>query len=46
MEHAREILRRADEITHEAELARGLEGVQVRIASFRSVATHILPTPL
>jgi DNA-binding transcriptional LysR family regulator len=42
--HAQEILRRVEEISREAELARGLEGGQVRIASFRSVATHILPT--
>jgi DNA-binding transcriptional LysR family regulator len=41
---AREILARVDEIAKEAELARGLTGGQVRIASFRSVATHILPT--
>lgn len=42
-EHAREIVHRAEEITKEAELAKGLQGGQVRIASFRSVATHILP---
>jgi DNA-binding transcriptional LysR family regulator len=42
--HAREILRQADEISKEAELARGLEGGQVRIASFRSIATHLLPS--
>ncbi|GAB4229636.1 MAG: LysR family transcriptional regulator [Elainellaceae cyanobacterium] len=43
VEHAREIVRRADEIGKEAELAKGLKGGQVRIASFRSVATHLLP---
>ena len=42
--HAREILRQADEITRQAELSRGLEGGQVRIASFRSIATHLLPS--
>lgn len=42
--HAQEILRQADEISKEAELARGLEGGQVRIASFRSIATHLLPS--
>lgn len=43
VEHAHEIVYRAEEITKEAELAKGLKGGQVRIASFRSVATHILP---
>jgi DNA-binding transcriptional LysR family regulator len=43
VEHAREMVRRAEEIIKEAELAKGLQGGQVRIASFRSVATHILP---
>lgn len=44
VEHAREIVHRADEITKAAERSRGLKGGQVRIASFRSVATHILPS--
>ncbi|NJN86542.1 MAG: LysR family transcriptional regulator [Leptolyngbyaceae cyanobacterium SL_7_1] len=44
VEHAREIVYRTDEISKEADLARGLKGGQVRIASFRSVATHILPS--
>lgn len=44
VEHAREMVHRADEITKVAELSRGLKGGQVRIASFRSVATHILPS--
>lgn len=44
VEHAQEILRQVEEIAREAEQARGLAGGQVRIASFRSVATHILPT--
>jgi DNA-binding transcriptional LysR family regulator len=42
--HARAIVLQADEVEKEADLARGLEGGQVRIASFRSVATHVLPS--
>jgi DNA-binding transcriptional LysR family regulator len=38
------MVQRADEIEKEADLARSLEGGQVRIASFRSVATHVLPS--
>jgi DNA-binding transcriptional LysR family regulator len=41
--HAREILYRAEAIEKAAEATRGLEGGHVRIASFRSVATHLLP---
>lgn len=41
--YARDIVQRTDAITKAAEIARGLKGGQVRIASFRSVATHILP---
>ncbi len=43
VQHASEIVRQADEITKAAELVRGLQGGQVRIASFRSIATHLLP---
>jgi DNA-binding transcriptional LysR family regulator len=43
VEHAHQIVQHVDEITREAVAARGLKGGQVRIASFRSVATHILP---
>jgi DNA-binding transcriptional LysR family regulator len=43
VEHARVIVNRVEEIAKEAESAKGLKGGQVRIASFRSVATHILP---
>jgi DNA-binding transcriptional LysR family regulator len=43
MGHTRQILQLLDGIAKEANLAKGLEGGQVRIASFRSVATHILP---
>lgn len=41
--YARQALRSLDEISRAAELSRGLQGGHVRIASFRSVATHILP---
>lgn len=41
--HAHEIVRRTDEITREAALAKGLKSGKVRIACFRSVATYILP---
>lgn len=41
--HARQILASLDQIDSEAEHAKGLEGGTVRIASFRSVATHVLP---
>ncbi|WP_052050833.1 LysR family transcriptional regulator [Leptolyngbya sp. KIOST-1] len=41
--HARTILQQAEAIAREAELARGLQGGQVRIASFRSIAIHLLP---
>lgn len=44
VKHAREMVHRADEISKAAELAKGLQGGQVRIASFRSVATHLLPS--
>ncbi|MBD0337385.1 MAG: LysR family transcriptional regulator, partial [Cyanobacteria bacterium Co-bin13] len=44
VEHAREILQRADAIEKAADAARGLESGHVRIASFRSVATHLLPS--
>ncbi len=41
--HARIILQQAEVIAKEADLARGLKGGQVRIASFRSIAIHLLP---
>jgi DNA-binding transcriptional LysR family regulator len=43
VEHAREIASRAEAITEVANAARGLRGGQIRLASFRSVATHLLP---
>jgi DNA-binding transcriptional LysR family regulator len=41
--HAKEILKHLEMMQKEANSHRGLNGGQVRIASFRSVATHILP---
>lgn len=41
--HAREMLRLLESIGKEADLSKGLEGGQVRVAAFRSVATHVLP---
>lgn len=40
---AQAIMHSIEEIGHKADSAKGLEGGQVRIASFRSVSTHILP---
>lgn len=42
--HARSILQSLDALGKEANLAKGLQGGAVRIASFRSVATHVLPS--
>lgn len=41
--HARQILHCREQIEYEINLAKGLEGGRVRIASFRSAATHLLP---
>ncbi|MCU0533273.1 MAG: LysR family transcriptional regulator [Hydrococcus sp. Prado102] len=41
--HARQILDRIEMMYKEANLHKGLHGGQVRIASFRSVATYVLP---
>ena len=41
--HARTMLQAADAITQEADQAKGLHGGQVRVASFRSIAVHVLP---
>ena len=41
--HARQALQHLDMMQQEANLHRGLRGGNVRIASFRSVATHLLP---
>jgi DNA-binding transcriptional LysR family regulator len=41
--HARQSLQHLELMQKEANLQKGLNGGQVRIASFRSVATHLLP---
>ncbi|MBD1915493.1 MULTISPECIES: LysR family transcriptional regulator [Cyanophyceae] len=41
--HARDVLGLLDTIGSEANQARGVQGGNLRIASFRSVATHVLP---
>jgi DNA-binding transcriptional LysR family regulator len=41
--YAEDILRSLENIGKEATLIKGLQGGQVRIAAFRSVATHLLP---
>lgn len=41
--HARQALQHLEMMQKEANLQKGLHGGQVRIASFRSVATHVLP---
>lgn len=43
---ARQVLHLLEGIVKEANLEKGLQGGSVRIASFRSVATHILPTAI
>ncbi|MBW4464497.1 MAG: LysR family transcriptional regulator [Pegethrix bostrychoides GSE-TBD4-15B] len=42
--HAQSMLNLLELIGREANLAKGLQGGQVRIASFRSAATHLLPS--
>lgn len=41
--HAQDILHSLALVGREANLSKGLQGGQVRIASFRSAATHVLP---
>lgn len=41
--HAQEMLQLLEVIGKEANLSKGLQGGEVRIASFRSAATHVLP---
>jgi DNA-binding transcriptional LysR family regulator len=43
LKHAQEMLTSLEELGKEADLSKGLQGGQVRIASLRSVATHVLP---
>ncbi|MCG8364746.1 MAG: LysR family transcriptional regulator [Pseudanabaenales cyanobacterium] len=42
-EEARRVLQSLENICKQAQLAKGLQSGQVRVAGFRSVATHILP---
>ncbi|WP_017326571.1 LysR family transcriptional regulator [Synechococcus sp. PCC 7336] len=42
-DRARDILQQVDNLVRDADLHKGLQGGQVRIATFRSVATHVLP---
>jgi DNA-binding transcriptional LysR family regulator len=42
-EEARQVLRSLHSLCHQADQAKGLQTGEVRIAAFRSVATHILP---
>jgi DNA-binding transcriptional LysR family regulator len=44
IEQARQVLHLLEGIAKEANREKGLHGGQVRLAAFRSVATHILPT--
>lgn len=43
LHHAKSVLGLIDTIASEANQARGLQGGQLRIGSFRSCATHVLP---
>ncbi|NJN87633.1 MAG: LysR family transcriptional regulator [Leptolyngbyaceae cyanobacterium SL_7_1] len=43
LNHVQDMLRSLEAIGKEAHLAKGLDGGQVRIATFRSVGTHVLP---
>ncbi len=43
LSHARQILQVRDHMEQEVNLEKSLQGGRVRIASFRSVATHLLP---
>lgn len=41
--HARQVLQLLETMAQEADLTKGLQGGSVRVACFRSVATHVLP---
>ena len=43
LQHAETMLEIREKIDYEVNLAKGLQGGRVRIASFRSAATHLLP---
>lgn len=44
--HARGVLALLENIATEADRAKGLQGGTIRIASFRSVATHLIPSAI
>lgn len=44
--YAHQMIQCRDRIDHEVNLAQGLHGGRVRIASFRSAATHLLPSKI
>ncbi|NEP18140.1 MAG: LysR family transcriptional regulator [Leptolyngbya sp. SIO4C1] len=44
VQHAQVVVERTAAILKEASLAKGLEQGQVRVAAFRSIATHVLPS--
>ncbi|GAB4227246.1 MAG: LysR family transcriptional regulator [Elainellaceae cyanobacterium] len=46
LDHARQILQAREQMEDEINQAKGLEGGRVRIASFRSAATHLLPAQI
>ena len=46
LQHAKTMLELREQIDYEVNLAKGLQGGRVRIASFRSAATHLLPPML
>lgn len=46
VDHARVIVDRAEAIAKAAKLSKGLKGGQIKLASFRSVATYILPSAI
>ncbi|MCW6037656.1 LysR family transcriptional regulator [Spirulina subsalsa FACHB-351] len=46
LQQARQVLDLLDSIANEANHAKGLEGGEVKIAAFRSVATNILPSAI
>lgn len=41
--HAYKIVQHVEAIRHEADLAKGLQGGQVRVATFRSIAARLMP---
>ena len=46
LKHARQMETLANTIVEEANIAKGLEGGKLRLASLRSIATHLLPTAI